>query len=128
MNHVRGPFIELRLLNPCLTQFRIACADGSNSFASSSGVRPARTYRTNCSSMCESFFATLECELIDLSTFRNHDEARDAIFELHRRVLQHASPALGAQLRFTRAVRESVRRLAPPDPTTNPSTEPGQAQ
>ena len=31
--------------------------------------------------MCESFFATLECELIDRSTFRNHDEARDGIFD-----------------------------------------------
>jgi putative transposase len=31
--------------------------------------------------MCESFFATLECELIDRSTFHNHDEARGAIFD-----------------------------------------------
>jgi len=30
------------------TQFRIACADGSNSLASSSGVRPARTSSTIC--------------------------------------------------------------------------------
>ena len=31
--------------------------------------------------MCESFFATLECELIDRSTFRTHHEARQAIFD-----------------------------------------------
>jgi putative transposase len=31
--------------------------------------------------MCESFFATLECELIDRSSFRTHDDARNAIFE-----------------------------------------------
>lgn len=30
--------------------------------------------------LCESFFATLECELIDRSTFRSHAEARRAIF------------------------------------------------
>ena len=31
--------------------------------------------------MCESFFATLECELIDRTIFRTHAEARMAIFE-----------------------------------------------
>ena len=31
--------------------------------------------------MCESFFATLECELIDRTHFRSHAEARMAIFE-----------------------------------------------
>ena len=30
--------------------------------------------------MCESFFATLECELIDRHRFRSHTEARMAIF------------------------------------------------
>jgi len=29
----------------------------------------------------ESFFATLECELLDRSTFRTHAEARMAIFD-----------------------------------------------
>lgn len=31
--------------------------------------------------MCESFFASLECELIDRSTFRNRTEARLAVFD-----------------------------------------------
>lgn len=31
--------------------------------------------------LAESFFATLECELIDRSVFRTHAEARIAIFE-----------------------------------------------
>lgn len=31
--------------------------------------------------LCESFFATLECELIDRETFRNRTEARLAVFE-----------------------------------------------
>ena len=30
--------------------------------------------------LCESFFATLECELIDRSVFRTHAEARMVIF------------------------------------------------
>ena len=31
--------------------------------------------------MAESFFATLECELIDRTSFRDHAEARMAVFE-----------------------------------------------
>ena len=46
------------------------------------GIRPSMGSVGDCydNAMCESFFATLECELIDRSTFRTHDEARDAIF------------------------------------------------
>jgi putative transposase len=31
--------------------------------------------------MCESFFATLECELLDRTRFRNQAEARMAVFD-----------------------------------------------
>ena len=31
--------------------------------------------------MCESFFATLECELIDRSVFRSQAAARTAVFD-----------------------------------------------
>jgi putative transposase len=31
--------------------------------------------------MCESFFASLECELIDRSRWRSHSEARMAVFD-----------------------------------------------
>ena len=31
--------------------------------------------------MCESFFATLECELLERNRFRNRDQARLAVFE-----------------------------------------------
>ena len=46
------------------------------------GVRPSMGSVGDCydNAMCESFFATLECELIDRSTFRSHAEAYDAIF------------------------------------------------
>ena len=47
------------------------------------GVRPSMGSVGDCfdNAMCESFFATLECELIDRSTFRNHDEAFSGIFD-----------------------------------------------
>jgi len=47
------------------------------------GVRPSMGSVGDCfdNAMCESFFATLECELIDRSTFRTHDDARHAIFD-----------------------------------------------
>jgi len=31
--------------------------------------------------LCESFFATLECELLDRRRFRSQEEARGAVFE-----------------------------------------------
>jgi putative transposase len=46
------------------------------------GVRPSRGTVGDCydNALCESFFATLECELLDRRTFRSHAEARAAIF------------------------------------------------
>lgn len=46
-------------------------------------VRPSMGSVGDCydNAMAESFFATLECELIDRSTWRTHDEARRALFE-----------------------------------------------
>jgi putative transposase len=32
--------------------------------------------------LAESFFATLECELLDRRIFRTHDEARTAVFDV----------------------------------------------
>ena len=47
------------------------------------GVRPSMGSVGDCydNAMCESFFATLECELIDRSKFRTRDEARTAIID-----------------------------------------------
>jgi len=46
------------------------------------GVRPSMGSVGDCydNAMCESFFATLECELIDRSRFRTQAEARMAVF------------------------------------------------
>ena len=47
------------------------------------GVRPSMGSVGDAydNAMCESFFATLECELLDRHRFKNRDEARTTIFE-----------------------------------------------
>jgi putative transposase len=47
------------------------------------GIRPSTGSVGDCydNAMCESFFATLECELLDRSRFKTRQEARHAIFE-----------------------------------------------
>jgi putative transposase len=46
------------------------------------GVRPSTGSVGDAydNAMCESFFATLECELIDRRRFQSHTEARMAVF------------------------------------------------
>jgi putative transposase len=67
------------------------------------GVRPSMGSVGDAydNAMCESFFATLECELLDRTRFRTHAEARMAVFEYiegwynpHRRhsALDYRSP------------------------------------
>ena len=47
------------------------------------GVRPSMGSVGDCydNALCESFFATLECELLDRRRFRDQAEARTAVFE-----------------------------------------------
>ncbi len=47
------------------------------------GVRPSMGSVGDCydNALCESFFATLECELIDRRRFPTQSEARSAIFD-----------------------------------------------
>ena len=47
------------------------------------GIKPSMGSIGDCydNAMAESFFATLECELLDRCRFRNHAEARMAVFE-----------------------------------------------
>jgi putative transposase len=67
------------------------------------GVQPSMGSVGDCydNAMCESFFATLECELLDRNTFHTPTEARLAVFEFiegwynpHRRhsALDYLSP------------------------------------
>ena len=68
------------------------------------GIRPSMGSVGDCfdNALCESFFATLECELLERERFKNPAEARLAVFEflegwynLHRRhsALGYLSPA-----------------------------------
>jgi putative transposase len=47
------------------------------------GVRPSMGSVGDCfdNALCESFFATLECELLDRTSFRSPAEARPAVFQ-----------------------------------------------
>lgn len=47
------------------------------------GVVPSMGSRSNCydNAITESFFATVECELLRRTTFRTHAEARTALFD-----------------------------------------------
>jgi putative transposase len=67
-------------------------------------VQPSMGSVGDCfdNALCESFFATLECELLDRQRFRNQNEARRAVFDfiegwynLHRRhsSIGYLSPA-----------------------------------
>lgn len=46
------------------------------------GIRPSMGSVGDCfdNALCESFFASLECELLDRYTFHSHQEARHAVF------------------------------------------------
>jgi len=78
------------------------------------GVRPSMGSRGDCfdNAMCESFFATLECELLDRHHFSSQVEARIAVFDFiegwyntHRRhsALDYASP-INYERRHTTAI------------------------
>ena len=67
------------------------------------GVRPSMGPTGSCydNALCESFFASLECELLDRRTFQTHADARMAVFSYiegwyntHRRhsAIQYHSP------------------------------------
>jgi len=72
------------------------------------GVRPSMGSVGDCydNAMCESFFATLECELIDLTRFRNHDEARTEIFDFiegwYNTRRRHSSIGYNSPVQFER--------------------------
>jgi len=73
------------------------------------GVRPSMGSVGDAydNAMAESFFATLECELLARSRFKTQAEARNAVFEFHRRLLQSASAAFVARIFVTSRVRRA---------------------
>ena len=78
------------------------------------GVRPSMGSVGDCfdNAMCESFFATLECELLDRWRFDTHAQARMAIFEFiegwynpHRR---HSSIGYLSPTNFERRIHAQI--------------------
>jgi transposase InsO family protein len=88
------------------------------------GVRPSMGSVGDCydNAMCESFFATLECELIDRSTFKTHDQARRAIVDFvegfYNTRRRHSALGYYSPVQFE-------RQAVAPDTTNNPSTKSG---
>ena len=94
------------------------------------GVRPSMGSVGDCfdNAMCESFFATLECELLDRTSFKTQAEARMAVFDFiegwynpHRRhsALDYLSPidyerAYGAQSNSQCSDQRLLKQSAPP--------------
>jgi putative transposase len=90
------------------------------------GVRPSKGSVGDCydNALCESFFATLECELLDRQWFRTQAEARMAIFDFiegwynpHRR---HSALGQTSPLQYERHYQAFSRTESP-----SLSTEPG---
>lgn len=90
------------------------------------GVRPSMGSIGDCfdNALCESFFATLECELLDRESFRSPTDARQAVFAFiegwynpHRlhSALDYASP-----IQFERSCVSFMD-----SPSSYPSTKPG---
>jgi putative transposase len=86
------------------------------------GVRPSMGSAGDCfdNALCESFFATLECELLDRYTFRARDVARQALFQFiegwynpHRRhsALAYVSP-ISFESAHVQAAQSASRKLS----------------
>ena len=72
------------------------------------GVRPSMGSVGDCydNAMCESFFATLECELLDRRKFKTKAEARVACFEFIEGWYNPSAPTLGFGVQVTHQLRK----------------------
>jgi putative transposase len=79
------------------------------------GVRPSMGSVGDCydNAMAESFFATLECELLERSRFKTHADARNAVFEFiegfYNPQRRHSSLGYLSPVAFERQHTEHVR-------------------
>jgi len=77
--------------------------------------------------MCESFFATLECELLQRRTFKTHSEARLAVFEFiegfYNPRRRHSALGYSSPIEFERqfAGRQTPREAPHPDSHDGPA-------
>jgi len=74
--------------------------------------------------MCESFFATLECELLDRRKFRTKAEARMAVFQFiegwYNPGRRHSALGYQSPINYERNARERLESAS--------STKPGELQ
>jgi len=97
------------------------------------GVRPSRGSVGDCydNAMCESFFATLECELLDRCSFRTPAEARLAVFDFiegwYNPQRRHSALGYDSPLRFEQrhAVIGRVGAMAMPTPAVTATAQEG---
>ena len=70
--------------------------------------------------MCESFFATLETELLDRNTFRTHSEARMGIFDyieaFYNPRRRHSSLGNLSPMEYERRYNLSLKNPSVPNP------------
>jgi len=90
------------------------------------GVRPSMGSVGDCydNAMCESFFATLECELLERTRFRTQAEARMAVFEFiegwYNPRRRHSSLAYLSPVAFERRLTPMTPpAVATPDPESH---------
>ena len=81
------------------------------------GVRPSMGSVGDAydNAMCESFFATLECELLDRHRFRNPSEARRAVFDFiegfYNRRRRHSALGYESPVHYEQQAASDQRRL-----------------
>jgi len=82
------------------------------------GVRPSMGSVGDAydNAMCESFFATLECELLDRSTFHTKAEARMAVFEFiegwYNPGRRHSALGYRSPINYERSTREKLESVS----------------
>jgi len=82
------------------------------------GVQPSTGSVGDCydNAMAESFFASLECELLERSTFRNRTEARRAVFDYieiyYNQQRLHSSLGYRSPCEFEQRFAETTREAA----------------
>jgi putative transposase len=83
------------------------------------GVRPSMGSVGDCfdNAMCESFFATLECELLDRHRFATQAEARIAVFDFiegwYNTQRRHSSLDYDSPIRYERRHEAALQAAAP---------------
>ena len=83
------------------------------------GVRPSMGSVGDAydNAMCESFFATLECELLDRRKFHTKAEARIAVFEFiegwYNPGRRHSALGYQSPINYERSARETLESVSP---------------